>query len=205
MSVYTPILDDGINVMGSGPDPQPVEPTLTSASTVSGPPAGGNNTILTGSGFTESGLVIMFGDNPGEAVTVLSDTEVRVRVPQADYPPGLGTVDITVTTDGGTASLPDGYTYTTPGPVVSSLTPSSGAEAGGYEVRIQGSGFNVGDAFDLEPEVTVDGVAVTLIGFINSNIYFRIPAGTGAVPVEVTTFTGSASSTFTYEAPEAGD
>lgn len=51
-------------------------------------------------------VTVQFGSEPGENIVVVSDTEITV-----DTPAGTGTVDVTVTTDGGSDTLADAYTY----------------------------------------------------------------------------------------------
>src|SRR5208282_5764827 len=65
----------------------------------------------------------------------------------AEAPPGVGTVDVTVSTARGTSAhvIGDQFTYLPPEklvlPVVSSVAPDSGPEAGGTSVTISGSEF----------------------------------------------------------------
>ncbi len=49
---------------------------------------------------------VKFGDTAATDVTVVSDTEVTVTTPA-----GTGTVDVVVTTSGGSDTLADGFTY----------------------------------------------------------------------------------------------
>lgn len=52
-------------------------------------------------------LTVQFDTTEATDVTVVSDTEATVTVPA-----GTGLVDVTVTTNGGTDTLTDAYTYT---------------------------------------------------------------------------------------------
>lgn len=55
-------------------------------------------------------LTVMFGEEAATDVTVVSDTEATVTAPA-----GTGTVDVVITTAGGTDTLEDGYTYAAEG------------------------------------------------------------------------------------------
>ncbi|WP_159850713.1 IPT/TIG domain-containing protein [Nocardia sp. CY41] len=77
-------------------------PTLTSVNPTSGPEAGGNTVVLTGTGLA-TGASVRFGIVASD-FTVDSDTQIT-----AIAVPGTGTVDITVITAGGTCN---GVSYT---------------------------------------------------------------------------------------------
>jgi alpha-tubulin suppressor-like RCC1 family protein len=112
-------------------------PSVTSVAPTSGPAGGGTTVTIAGSGFTAASAV-HFGSAEATSFTVESDGSIT-----AVSPAGTGTVDITVTTPGGTSakSAADLYKYR---PTVTGLSPSSGPEAGGTTVTITGSGFVVG-------------------------------------------------------------
>ena len=62
-----------------------------------------------------SEIHVHFGDQDATDVQVLDDEHV-----QATTPPGTGTVDVTVTTAGGSSTLTAAYTYRQP-PVASEI------------------------------------------------------------------------------------
>ncbi|WP_176465178.1 IPT/TIG domain-containing protein, partial [Pseudomonas sp. Irchel 3E20] len=116
----------------------------------------------------------------------------------ATAPAGAGTVDVRVTTTGGTSatSAADQFTYVG-APTVSAISPSSGPATGGTTVTLTGTNFSGTTA------VTFGATAAT--GFtVNSatQITATAPAGTGTVDVRVTTTGGtsatSAADQFTY-------
>ncbi|MHB8539226.1 MAG: IPT/TIG domain-containing protein, partial [Candidatus Dormibacteria bacterium] len=117
-------------------------PTLTSLSPPSGPTAGGNSVILTGTGFTGA-TDVNFGSNDlnpcvsGECFTVNSDTKITVSGVLAS---SAGGVPVNVVTPGGTTAPNLTYTYVT-GPTLTSLSPPSGPTAGGNSVILTGTGF----------------------------------------------------------------
>ena len=73
-------------------------PVLTSLTPNEGPLPGGNTVTLTGSHFTGASAV-SFGATPATSFTVDSDTQITATVPA-----GPGTVNVTVTTPGGTSN-----------------------------------------------------------------------------------------------------
>jgi hypothetical protein len=97
----------------------------------------GDTVTLTGSGFTGMSMV-SFGTATATSFTGVSDTQATAVVPV-----GRGTVDITVTTPGGTSSTSsaDQFTFTVTVPVITGVSPSSGSASGGDTITLTGSGF----------------------------------------------------------------
>jgi hypothetical protein len=88
----------------------PPPPTITSISPTSGPAAGGTPVTINGTNL--SGATVRFG---ATQAAVTSDNGTQI---QTTAPPGSGTVDVTVTTAGGTSATgaADRFTYTSPPP-----------------------------------------------------------------------------------------
>jgi hypothetical protein len=129
-------------------------------------------------------------------MTIISDTQLT-----AVSPPGVGTVDITVTTPGGTSasSTADQFTYTTAAtsvPAVTAIAPDTGPASGGTTVTITGSGFTDASAVTFGPL----SAGMTIIS--DTQLTAVSPPGVGTVDITVTTPGGtSASGTadqFTY-------
>jgi sugar lactone lactonase YvrE len=101
-------------------------PVVTSVSPTSGPP--GSTVTIKGAGFL-SGSNVSFGSTPATSVTYLTPNEI-----QATAPFGAGTVDVTVSTSGGTSatSAADQFAYT---------------GSGYLEVASDGGIFNYGASF----------------------------------------------------------
>lgn len=78
-------------------------PTLLSAVPNQGPTTGGTSVTLTGTGLTTA-TVVEFGSTAATSFVIVSDSIIV-----AQTPPGTGTVQITVTTSGGTSN---GIAYT---------------------------------------------------------------------------------------------
>ncbi len=119
-----------------------VPPTVSGVSPTGGPRAGGNQVTITGSHFSGA-TEVDFGGQPAPGIQVGSDTSLTATVPAGP----VGTVDVTVTTPGGT-SAPGGaatYTYLAPGqspPVFG----SGGSGAGYWMVGSDGGVFAFGSA-----------------------------------------------------------
>ncbi len=166
-------------------------PVVTSLSPLAGPLAGGTLVTITGTGFTGA-TSVHFGTNLATNLTFVSDTSIKV-----DSPAGTGTVNVTVTTPGGTSaiSMADQFTY---GPTVTGINPAAGPLGGGTLVTITGTGFTGATA------VNFGAFAATIMTVSAGSITAYSPAGTGTVDVTVTTPLGTSVTSpvdqFTYVA-----
>jgi hypothetical protein len=169
-------------------------PVVTGISPSIGPEAGGTSVIITGTNLTGV-TAVAFGVTAATDFSFVNDTSIT-----ATSPAGTGTVDVTVTTDGGTSvtGSADEFTYIV-APTVTGISPSIGPEAGGTSVNITGTNLTGVTA------VAFGVTAATDFSFVNdTSITATSPAGTGTVDVTVTTVggtsaTGSADE-FTYAA-----
>lgn len=162
-------------------------PTITSLSPATGPASGNTVVTITGTNFTSSGMVVKFDTTT--AVFTFIDTATIVAVTP---PHSAATVDVTVTTPGGTSpnTAADDYIYTgSAGPSITLLSPASGPV--GTTVVIAGSGFTGATL------VTFGGVAATYTVNSDAQITASVPAGTpaGTVDVRVTTGSGTSANT----------
>ena len=170
-------------------------PTVTSLSVTSGAAAGGATVTITGTGFTGT-TAVHFGGTAAAAFIVNSSTTISAVSPAVS----AGTVDVTVTTPGGTSatSSADQFTYIA-APVVSSVSPNAGPTLGGTSVTITGTGFTGATFVDFghaAATFTVD--SPTTITAVSRGG----PAGT--VDISVTTPGGESATSpadqFTYDA-----
>ncbi len=158
-------------------------PRVTGINSNSGPAAGGTSVTITGSNFTNT-TSVSFGTTAAASFTITSDTQIT-----AVSPAGNGTVDVTVTTPGGTSTIStaDQFTYI-PLPSVKSVTPTSGPVAGGTTVTITGSNLtnatSVSFGSTATNNFTVDN---------DTQITAVSPAGSGTVDVTVTTPGGASA------------
>src|SRR2546428_12996670 len=96
---------------------------------------GGSSVTITGTNFSGAAAV-RFGNNAAGSFTVNSATQIT-----ATSPAGIGTVDVTVTTAGGTSatSTGDRFTYVlarAPTPLVSSQNPKTCGQPVSFAVNI---------------------------------------------------------------------
>ena len=165
-----------------------VPPTVTNVSPNTGLVAGGTQVTITGTNFF-AGATVKFGNTTVAAgsVNVVSSTQIIV----AASPPGTGTVDVTVTTGGGTSatSAADRFTYVTilP-PTVTGISPNTGPSAGGTSVTITGTSLNGATAVKFG-----NTAAASFVVNSATSISAVSPAGTGVVDITVTTALGTSA------------
>ncbi|GGO99703.1 hypothetical protein GCM10012280_66770 [Wenjunlia tyrosinilytica] len=162
-------------------------PVITGLSPNGGSNAGGTPVTITGTDFTGATLV-KFG-SVSVSFTPVSATQITTAAPA-----GSGTVNVTVTTPGGTSNGA-AFTYN-PVPAISALTPSQGPAAGANTVTITGTaligattvtfgtkpatitGNTAGQLTVTAPAAAVN-VSVTAPGGTSNPLpYFYIPAPT---------------------------
>jgi alpha-tubulin suppressor-like RCC1 family protein len=105
-----------------------------------GPASGGTRVLITGTNLYNP-TDVKFG---AVQATKFEEAGTATGRVQAWAPPEpAGTVDVTVTTPGGTTPIvmKDRFKFV---PVITSVAPSSGPKAGGTSVTVNGSGFAVG-------------------------------------------------------------
>jgi len=167
-----------------------VIPTVSSVSPNSGSTAGGTAVTITGGSFAP-GAAVTFGGVAATNVVVISGTQITVTTPAGS----AGAVTVTVTLNGQSGNLANGFSYTLP-PTVSGVSPNSGSTAGGTAVTITGTNFVAGGT------LTFGGTAATNVVVVNSTtITATTPAGSvGAATVTVTVSgqSGTLTSGFTY-------
>ncbi len=169
-------------------------PSVAKIAPTSGPASGGTSIQLSGTHFTNA-TSVSFGPYTASNFTVDSDTQITVVSPPAS---NSGTVDVTVTTPGGTSatSSADQFSYI-PQPEIVSISPPSGPTSGGTTVTLTGSGFTGGTSVTFgssSAKFTVDSDTqiTTVSPPVNSS---------GDVDVTVTTPGGTSTDLFSYVAP----
>ena len=159
-------------------------PTVTGVNPNTGPPAGGTSVTITGTNLNGA-TAVRFGGTAAGSFTINSATQIT-----AASPAGTGTVDVTVSTPGGTSAISaaDQFTYLSPGPTVTSVSPNTGPPAGGTSVTITGSNFT---------GATVVRFGGTAAGSFTVNSATQItaisPTGNGTLNVTVTTPSGTSA------------
>jgi putative cell wall-binding protein len=185
----------GTSVTGAGDHfTYAAAPTVTSISPTAGPLGGTTTVTITGTGLTGISAV-SFGGTPGTAVTPISATSATAVSPAH----GVGAVDITATTPGGTSltGAGDMFTYTV-APAVTAVSPPSGSTLGGPVVTITGTGFTGATA------VAFGATAATSFNVVSDTSITAVSPAQGAsvVHMRVTTAGGQsgivAGDTYTY-------
>ena len=177
-------------------------PTVASISPSSGPIVGGTAVTINGTGFVSGNTTVTIGGNSATGIIFGSTTSITVITPAGT----TGAQDVVVTTPGGSATLPRGFTYAVPAPAptLTSISPTSGTTAGGTGVTITGTGFYAGGSSAAVSAVTFGGANATNYTVTSdTSITATTPAGmTGAQDVVVATPGGSATlpGGFTYVA-----
>jgi hypothetical protein len=143
-----------------------------------GSTGGGTTVTITGTNLSNA-TAVNFG---AKSATITANTPTSVTVTS---PSGAGTVPVTVTTPGGTSN-PLSFFYVG-APFKSSLSPVSGATAGGDTVTISGTGLSTATA------VNFGASAATPTVLSDSQLTVTVPAGAapGPVGVSVTTAGGT--------------
>jgi RHS repeat-associated protein len=161
-------------------------PTVSGVSPNTGLTHGGQVVTITGTDLTGATRV-SFGGTPAATFTVTSATQLTATAP----PEAAGTVDVTVTTPGGSSAplTVDQFTYSVPVPVVSSVNPSKASTDGGQVVTIAGSDLSGASAVVFG---SVPAESFTVVGA--SEITATAPAeSAGTVDVRVTTAGGQSA------------
>ncbi len=162
-------------------------PSVSGVSPASGPAAGGTSVVIAGTNLAGA-TGVRFGSAPATSIGVnAAGTQMT-----ATSPPGAGTVDVTVTTAGGTSATgnADRFTYI-PVPSVTAMTPSAGAISGGTAVTIAGANLT-GAASVRFGSASATGVSVNAAG---TQLTATSPPGSGTVDVTVTTPGGTSATT----------
>ncbi|WP_228053221.1 IPT/TIG domain-containing protein [Streptomyces antimycoticus] len=145
---------------------------ISSVAPAAGSPGGGTLVTLTGSNFIQPSAV-RFGPILA-TFTVVSATQIT-----AVAPPGNGTVQITVTTQGGTSN---GVAYSYAGaPALTGISPTTGPASGGTVVTLTGTNLLGATAvrFGAANATSFTVVSATQISAV-------APPGSGTVQVTVT-------------------
>ena len=149
-------------------------PTVTSVVPNIGPTAGNRKVTINGTNFVNNSLVVKFGGVAATSVTFVSATQLTAVTPAH----AGGKVDVSVSDSNGNGDLPNAYTYTA-GPVVFTVSPNSGAPAGGNVVKLLGA--------NLKPvnQVMFGSSAATIQTTSPGEVDVVAPSGAGTTNVTV--------------------
>jgi hypothetical protein len=110
-------------------------PVVKKLKPTKGSSAGGTAVTIKGE-FLSGATAVTFGET--ETTDITHDSPESITVIS---PPGVGTVDVSVTTANGESAISGADHFTYGGPTVKGVSPGSGSTAGGAEVTVTGSGF----------------------------------------------------------------
>jgi hypothetical protein len=171
-------------------------PTVTSVSPGSGTTSGATAVTVTGTNLSGA-TAVDFGTS---AATIGSCTATSCSV--TSPPHAAGTVDVTVTTSGGTSatSAADQFTYTATPPTVTGVSPNTGYTTGSTSVTVTGTNLFAATAVDFGTS------AATVTSCSPTSCSVTSPAhAAGTVDVTVTTAGGTSATSsadqFTYSLP----
>ncbi|TML00324.1 MAG: hypothetical protein E6G34_02235 [Actinobacteria bacterium] len=183
-------------------------PTVAKVKPGAGPGTGGTLVTIKGTNFTEA-TAVTFGSTDAASFTVKSATSITARSPA-----GTGTVDVTVTTTGGTSatSSADHFTYL---PAVTAVSPRSGPVDGGTEVNITGVDldgatavtFGSTDAASFTVNSATSITAVSPAVAMPEKVHVRVTTPEGTSPATSTDtfkFTPTVSDVSPSAGPPAG-
>lgn len=163
-------------------------PVITSIVPGAGPTTGGTTVTISGQNFTGA-TSVTFDGIPCTSLNVVSATTITCVTPAH----AAGTVEVVVTTPAGsnsTAGSANDFLYVT-GPVVTALSPTSGACNGATIVTITGANFTSSGM-----TVVFGTVPATFTYLSSTQIVAVAPAqGAGVVDVRVTTPGGTSPNT----------
>ncbi|HRO01235.1 MAG TPA: autotransporter domain-containing protein, partial [Nitrobacter sp.] len=131
VAVTTP---GGTNSLPNGFTYSALAPSIISVTPNTGPATGGTPVTITGTNFTGA-TAVTFGGTAATSITVINDSTITATTPAH----AAGSVAVAVTTPGGNASLPGGFTYSAPVPTVTSHTLQLTAGASGTVSLTQGA------------------------------------------------------------------
>jgi|GEM_PF-619914 len=172
-------------------------PTITSVSPAIGSIAGGLSVTIIGTNFTGA-TTVTIGGAAATTFTVNSATQIICTSPPHST---AETVDVSVTTPGGTGTKTLAFQYKLAAdvPNITGVSPGSGSTAGGTNVTISGSKLG-GTVIAL----TFNDVSATNIAIVSKTITCTTPASvtSGLAKINLTTNNGSTTNTtyFTYTA-----
>jgi LPXTG-motif cell wall-anchored protein len=169
-------------------------PTVSAVSPTSGSTVGGTSITITGTNLGNASAVTV-GSAACTNVVVVSATSITCTTPTGT----AGTASIVVTAGGQSNAANTLFTFVTPAPTVTAVSPTSGSTAGGSVITITGTNFGNGST------VTVGGSACTSVTVVSAtSITCTTPTGTAGTASVVVTSGGqsnAANTLFTYNAP----
>jgi hypothetical protein len=169
-------------------------PSVTSVNPASGSTAGGTSVKIGGTDL-DGATSVSFGSTPATSFTAAANGKTIIAISPAH---AAGTVDLVITTPGGSSTPASADQFTYVGTSITGITPSGGSGAGGTQVTISGTELSG------TTSVTFGGVAAASFAVKGGGTSLKAvsPAhAAGTVNIVVTTPGGTVSGPFTYTGP----
>jgi RHS repeat-associated protein len=156
-------------------------PTIASITPRKGKTAGGESTTLLGTNFVGGDTSVSFAGTSAPSVLVLTPSTATATTPVASS----GPADVTLSTPGGTATLPLGFTFFAQ-PSIVSFSPTSGRV--GTSVTLAGTNFDTDVSGN---RVTFAGTLATVGTATATSMAVTVPNGALSGPLSLTTAGGT--------------
>jgi hypothetical protein len=147
--------------------------------TIIGSNLGRTTSIAFGDGITVGSLAVQGPESVSASITI-SDSA------------SIGTRDVVVNTDEGSALLPNGFSVTVHDPAIASVSPSSGNQGQVLDVAIAGVNLDGATGVSFGGGITVNSFAQQSAESVVASITIGVSASLGAREVSVSTVDGTA-------------
>ena len=165
-------------------------PTLTSLNPDQGNQDARLNITIAGTNLTGASEVGFGTGIVVDSFSILSSSQMSAAISLLSGA-AIGARDVSVTTPGGSFTLPNSFTVKQALPVISSISPGSGSQGATLNVTITGMNFNEASEVRLGTDIAVNSFSVLSSGQLTAGITIVAGADTGARDVSITTPGGS--------------
>ncbi|MFC1995622.1 IPT/TIG domain-containing protein, partial [Chloroflexota bacterium] len=166
-------------------------PTIASVNPMSAYPQNTVSVIITGTEFTGATTVNFGTGITTDSFTIDNATQITANITVLNLA-ASGTRNVSVTTAGGTATLPGGFTVL-PVPTIASVNPMSAYPQNTVSVIITGTEFTGATTVNFGTGITTDSFTIDNATQITANITVLNLAASGTRNVSVTTAGGTAT------------
>ena len=151
---------------------------VTQNVTLTGTSLAGVSEVQFGAGIAVNSFSILSSKQVSVNITIAADAKTGAR-------------DISISTTGGSFTLPEGFIVNQALPAITSISPAQGNQAITLNVTIEGANFTGASAIQLGTGITVNSFTVLNATQISANISIAAGIATGTRDVSVTTPGGS--------------
>lgn len=171
---------------------QPAIPVITSVSPAQGNQVKTLDITLVGTSLTGASEVKLGTGIVVNKFSVISSNQLTANITIAAGT-AIGTRDVSVTTPGGSFTLPNGFSVKQALPIITSVNPDQGSQGATLNVTINGANFNGTSEVRLGADIAVHSFNVLNSNEITANITIVASAAIGAREAIVTTPGGSSA------------